>query len=359
MTQCFRIGDSDATRRSEVSGRLKVQMLLIYPRSLLALILLHTFAPQRSGPLALTQVFEPYFFFPLLPILWFIRVKGTSSLRVALVLCAILLLIRNVSLPGLFSQPYIIGPKSINVRVMSWNVHNTTQLDQIFRLRPLLVEQRADIVLLMEAYGTWIRHDPELSKIYSVRISNRTETSPGLIVLSKYPILETEIPTITSGTNNEPHVLVVRLDLGQGRTLRVIATHLEAPATWLGQGAGHCQGIGCYDATKRDRMIPLLRLYIDPSLQTGEDIILAGDLNLTSQELGYSELVKGLQDSHKVAGTGLGHTWPNISLFGWQISLLRIDHLFSSLGVTPLSTSVDCTQRGSDHCIVFGEFVLN
>jgi len=41
---------------------------------------------------------------------------------------------------------------------------------------------------------------------------------------------------------------------------------------------------------------------------------------------------------------------------GHDFGLLRIDYMFTSPNVTPLATSTDCTPRGSDHCIVHGEF---
>jgi exonuclease III len=41
-----------------------------------------------------------------------------------------------------------------------------------------------------------------------------------------------------------------------------------------------------------------------------------------------------------------------------QLALLRIDYQFSSPGVVPVSAKVDCTPRGSDHCIVTGEYVV-
>jgi exonuclease III len=43
---------------------------------------------------------------------------------------------------------------------------------------------------------------------------------------------------------------------------------------------------------------------------------------------------------------------------GQNFAVLRIDYMFSSPNVSPLATSVDCTPRGSDHCIVHGEFEI-
>jgi vancomycin resistance protein VanJ len=87
-------------------------------------------------------------------------------------------------------------------------------------------------------------------------------------------------------------------------------------------------------------------------------VLMLGDFNVAEREPAYNDLSAGLVDAHRVVGAGTGVTWRPAALMGHDFALLRIDYIFSSPNVTPLSTWVDCTPRGSDHCIVHGEFEM-
>ncbi|MCG8348863.1 MAG: endonuclease/exonuclease/phosphatase family protein [Chloroflexales bacterium] len=140
----------------------------------------------------------------------------------------------------------------------------------------------------------------------------------------------------------------------------VVAAHPESPYT---SNRSDCRFPTCYDPSDRDALFQRARSLIDPALERGEHILLVGDLNVTQWEPGYRDLARNLQDAHRQAGWGLGVTW-GIYSFGPHSSanrqsnailqLLRIDYMFSSPQVTPLATSTDCSQRGSDHCILYG-----
>src|SRR5688500_5479619 len=62
-------------------------LALAYPVLLIGLVLLHGALPQRSGLTALSQVFAPYLFLPLLLLLPLALRRGTWVLRAALVVC--------------------------------------------------------------------------------------------------------------------------------------------------------------------------------------------------------------------------------------------------------------------------------
>ncbi len=95
---------------------------------------------------------------------------------------------------------------------------------------------------------------------------------------------------------------------------------------------------------------------MQPFLDAGDPLILLSDFNVTDREPAYVDVSRGLTDAFKAVGVGTGTTWRpgQLSHFDW--ALLRLDYLFSGPGVVPLSTQVDCTPRGSDHCIVHGTF---
>ena len=121
-------------------------------------------------------------------------------------------------------------------------------------------------------------------------------------------------------------------------------------------GAG-CALPLCYSPGWRDKQIEAMRDdFISPMLDSGDAMIVAGDFNITEREPAYADLSRGLTDSWKAVGLGFGTTWRPELMMGQELGLLRIDYLFASPTVRPLTMSVDCAPRGSDHCVVMGRF---
>lgn len=329
---------------------------------LLGLSLLHLVFPQRAGWAALTQIFAPYLFLPLLLLAPLAFLRGAPLLRLALVACLVLAGLR-FSPPLRLSSP-TPAPGASEVAVLNWNVGRnwragqrdgtmlvSAEEAQAARVRPLLATRPADIVVLEEAYWAWLRRDPDVARHYPHQLVHTEQASSGLVLLSAFPFLDRGVAEVPREQRGWPRLLWARLDLGRGRTLLVVAAHPEAPRVDLADGYG-------YDPSERDALLPRIRQLIDPTLARGEPVLLAGDLNATEREPAYHELARGLQDAHRRAGAGLGHTWGLAPDLGWPLPLLRIDYLFGGPGVTPLRASVDCTPRGSDHCLVQGSFAV-
>ena len=81
-----------------------IGLVLLYPTALLALTIGQIAAPREDGLLAVLQIFAPYLFAPLLLILPFALFRGTHPLRWALLICALVFVVRFMSMPG-FSAP--------------------------------------------------------------------------------------------------------------------------------------------------------------------------------------------------------------------------------------------------------------
>ena len=192
-----------------------------------------------------------------------------------------------------------------------------------------------------------MQQDPVIARDYPHQRSYAPGSSWGLLLLSAYPILDYGIAGRLPTLPDWPQMLWARLDLGGGRTLLIVAAHLMPP-----QGGLHL------DPVEREAVLPSIRAAIDPALADGESLILVGDMSTTEREPAYYDLAHGLQDAQKQAGSGLELTWGLNPQLGWPLPLLRIDYLLSSPDVTPLSLSVDCTPRGSDHIIMHGTFAL-
>jgi len=327
---------------------------LIYLVLLVVLSVIHMLFPQRSGLLALTQVFAPYLFIPVLPIVPMALIRRPRRFRVALVialaLCAILFLVRFP--PRLIAAPNQERIGEMHLSAMAWNVFVGGRHEAV---RSLLVTRPADIVALEEISWEWIDSDKEITRLYPYRSCiYGDDPIGGLCLLSVYPILEDGIPDAPPGIWDKPRVIWARLDLGAGRILHVIVAH--PPPPYIAR-AGFPM-IGPYDTSKRDARIAYIRAFIEPYLQRGEPVLVLGDFNVTEREVAYTDLTQGLLDAYRLTGDGIGHTWGSRGLLGRWVPVLRIDYLLSSPDVIPLAASVDCTERGSDHCIVRGRFEL-
>jgi endonuclease/exonuclease/phosphatase family metal-dependent hydrolase len=192
-----------------------------------------------------------------------------------------------------------------------------------------------------------------LARVYPYRLLYPDGCPPGSAILSKLPILEHS--RFDGGQSNEqiPRGCWARLDTGNGNSLTVIGAHPYPPM-------GNCRLPVCIDPSKRDAQIARLRQAgsVNAFLESGTPFLLVGDFNVTDREPAYRELSAGLRDAQLEVGSGAGSTWAPLTFMRRGIPLIRIDYLFSSPSVTPLTMKVDCTPHGSDHCMLFGTFEL-
>jgi endonuclease/exonuclease/phosphatase family metal-dependent hydrolase len=105
------------------------------------------------------------------------------------------------------------------------------------------------------------------------------------------------------------------------------------------------------DTQQRDAAIATIRSSVDADLTAGTAVIVMGDINTTDREPAYNDLSSGLFDARRVAGSWPGLTWRPDALRSLPFGLIRIDYVFTSMSLIPVSYSVRCTAL-SDHCIV-------
>lgn len=323
--------------------------LLLYPVALLALSLVNMIAPRRTGVLALTEVFAPYLFLPLLLFVPFTFLRKTAALRVALLLCGLLFLVRFP--PTLASSAPANPSGGLRISTLNWNVRLGGQPQQI---RPFLMTKPAAIVGMVETEWEWLRDDAGLRKVYPYQLDSPGEAAPGNALLSVYPIISSGILDTPGNLWRRPQVMWARLEVGMGQVLTVVVAH-PSPANTCG---GEYSVPRCYDTALRDARLQSIKAFIQPMLERDEAVLLMGDFNVTEREPAYKDLAAGLQDLQKAVGTGTGNTWRPPRFMSISMAILRIDYQLTSPGITPLSASVDCTPRGSDHCTLKGEYLL-
>jgi vancomycin resistance protein VanJ len=316
-------------------------LLPAYPVLLVLLTLVQVVAPRRSGPLALTEVFAPWLFLPLLVFLPFAWALRDRTLVVALALAAVTFAVHlgPALVPGPRPQP---PAGAMPVRVASWNIYIR---NPAARVVDAVQSLDADVVGLVEVNP---RQAARLDANPALRARYRTvlmvpEANRGL--LSRYPVIDSGVREDGSARAGSG-LLWARLDLGGGRRLTVVVAHpLPAEASPSSTLPLH------WDARPRDAEIAYVKAFVDARVAAGERVVLMGDFNVTDREPANADLSRGLRDAHDVAW-GAGASWGPLSLRRHGLALIRIDRILAGPGTVPTAFSTDCTFRGSDHCVL-------
>ena len=326
--------------------------------SLLGLLAAHAFvvlflsvinivAPQRGGPLALSQIFAPLLSLSLVALVPVALRSPGRGFRVALFIGLAISVMRFGS--GLVSiPPQPPGADELIVRVMTWNLEGDASMPDAVLAH--LRASDADVVALQEltpAYAVAIQMDRDLTMRYREMALVPRGGADGIGVLSRFPI--------TSATHDlNPAIQEIELSFSD-RELTIINAHPLAPRFPLGQAAWDRLG---YDARQRDVDIRRIRGSIDRALAMRRSVIVLGDFNVTDREPAFDDLARGLWDAHEEVGQGFGSTWRPSQVAFVPLGLLRIDHFLGGPGTRPLRVVEDCTPL-SDHCILEGDVAVD
>jgi endonuclease/exonuclease/phosphatase (EEP) superfamily protein YafD len=314
-------------------------LLAAYPAVISVLSIVNVVAPQRDGPLAVSQIFAPHLLIPVLALVPIGLGVASRSLRVGIVLAVAIGLVRFG--PGLVSIPGAPpAPDAATVRVLSWNLEGAVSgtADLMAKLRGF----DGDVVALQELsreLARTIETDPDLSSRYPDMALVPRGGAGGLGVLSRFPI-------VVASSELNPAVQEVELQLDH-RRVTVINAHPFAPAFRVARSAAFPF---VYDTTGRDADLVKIREPIDRAIAAGQRLIVLGDFNVTDREPGFGDLSRGLWDAHEEVGQGTGSTWRPHEIEFVPVGVLRIDYVLGGPGTRPVSITEDCTPGLSDHC---------
>lgn len=340
-----------STRRAGQSVRRRVgdAVLALYSFALVVLTLAALLAPQRVGWAALAQVLAHFLFLPVLVLLPFALARGRFLLRSGLFAAALTFGLVYPPALNLLAPPIT---NSTQLSLLTWNMFVGGPSPE--QLRAALDEYQPDVAVLQEVRWEPLADDAELAARYPYRLLQPDQTAPGLAVLSRYPIVEWGVPAASEPVWDMPRIVWARLDLG-GRTVTVVNAHPIPPRT-LDE---NCTLLRCYNRGPRDAQIAQTRVLVEQLRQRNDEpLILAGDMNVTEREPAYFELAAGLRDTHRAVGKGFGASWRPKRLNS-PFGLLRIDYIFSDERLQPTQLQTDCTERGSDHCLLVGRFAFS
>lgn len=301
---------------------------------MLVLLSIHVLAPQRAGPIALTQVFEPYL--ALTALIAAIIAFGTPT-RAARPFAAVLVVVLIARCaPVAFSNP---GPGTGDeLRVMTWNIEFGP--DQGQRALAAVLDSQAQLVALQELQppgADALAADPTLAQRLPHRVLAPGASARGLGLMSTMTIVEHQ-------TYTDPPVLRALVRPTTGVPFAVFVVH-PLPA----RIRTFARIPVALETGKRDADIAFIRSLIDDDMAAGRDVLVLGDINTTEREPAYFDLTRGLRDAHLDTGIGPGFTWGPGQLASLPFGVLRIDYAFSSPGFVFESTFVDCSLP-SDHC---------
>ena len=240
-------------------------------------------------------------------------------------------------------SPKTENVKSIrDIKVLTFNVkYGDFGWDKV---KKYIREQDADIILVQEKdTNTALRKD--------------MVKYPTVILKTKHRIVR-QAKLIDDNSRGNSFYADIEIN---GRIVRVVNVYLEPFR--LHKSMLQFDGFG-----KEKGKIATLFAHMNPTFKAHEDqikkirkavdfspypVILAGDFNSVPNSYEYYNLGKDLQDAFLTVGNGI-----STSFHDYKVPL-RIDYIFSSKSLIPLSYKVDQSVKLSDHYPVIAEFLLN
>jgi len=260
--------------------------------------------------------------------------------RLALASLIIVGVFAFVYLPYLIPRNPAVTPTDTTLRIMTFNTLATAR-----DLATIIEDADPDIVALQELSpdGTFALRN--LDDIYPYRaLQPVADPTTGQGILSKYPIISDEFWTYPDLPNTLGHQRI-EVDV-DGQTVVIYNTHPWPPLAWQ---------TGFNDESHRVALNDVAQRSFDEDEDT--PIILVGDFNMTPVFEEYALLNSRYTDSFRVAGDGLGYTFPN-NKFRSLPRLLRLDYIWHSDHFQSIESTVWHNPGESDHSPVVSTLML-
>ncbi|MFH0882899.1 MAG: endonuclease/exonuclease/phosphatase family protein [bacterium] len=231
-------------------------------------------------------------------------------------------------------------PEERKLRIVTMNTATASLTGLVDRI----ATENADVFCLQEVY---VEHLDKLfsqarERGYDGRFAMlRDDAGMGTAIFSRYPILSTDTLVTSSWKEMERQFIAVQIDVN-GQRVRVISVQLESTKR-------NEQLWGVIESWKL--RLQQARLIQEAVEGTFHPVIVAGDLNATPTNRALKPLKSILIDSWRVAGIGLGGTWPR------QFPLLRLDAVLYH-GFTGAVNAARFKAAFSDHLAYRVDLIL-
>lgn len=253
------------------------------------------------------------------------------------------------------------------LKVLTYNAHgffykNQTASDSDPNVFTWLADHPADIKVIQEFYQDNTSANRNAIKIigkngdyehyYHVVDGNEKKRSYGMVIFSKYPIIN---EGVVFDNNRSNGTIFADIQIG-GDTIRVYNTHLESMAIEAESFDNYEQAKLVYRQTigklhrgslARAQQLSILFEHLNNS---PHPILLMGDLNEIPYSYAYFKLSQKLINAFEKAGRGFEFTYNRVLFF------LRIDHIFADQSITPVHFNTHREVDYSDHYPVTATF---
>ncbi|MBV8327162.1 endonuclease/exonuclease/phosphatase family protein [Chryseobacterium sp.] len=323
---------------------MKSNQILLFIHIVVAVLLLCTLGnawvpPNLLGSLNLLSLGFPYLILAhvILTVIWIIKKN-----KLAIVFALGTFLFYNPIRRWANYSSRADNEKTIrDIKVLTFNVkYGEYGWDKV---KNYIKEQNADIILVQE-------------KDTNRALKQDLVKYPSVILKTKHKIVrQAEIIEDNARGNS----FYADVDIN-GKIIRIVNVYLE-PFRLHKSMFTKLDGLGIGNvSTLLSHMIPTFQAHEDQVKKIRKiidlspyPVILAGDFNSVPNSYEYYNLGKDLQDAFLVAGKGSASSFHDYKV------PLRIDYIFTSKSIIPLSYKVDNSVELSDHYPVIAEFLLN
>jgi len=331
-------------------ARLAELAVWLYGAGIVLWFLLHLAVGDRLGWLALVSTFAPYLFWPLPLVLALTLVAGRRAWLPVLLAVLVFAVEYGATFDfGLLDRRPAEGEPITIVSFNTWGYSESPETAQA-----IVASGTPDIVLLQELSGEIAAViDRDLAGTFPYRLM---EPGNRKGILSRYPL--------TNANDSLPpdvrwFAQAAEVDVG-GRRLTVYNVHLYATTILsdLATGRSVADGLAGGAAAREQQATALVQ---DIAARAGP-VVVAGDLNATDQSTAYAVLTAHLEDAHRRAGSGFGHTFPAYrgSFHGLPIlpRAVRIDMILYSSDFQAVESRVIPEHGESDHHPVWATLIM-
>lgn len=236
------------------------------------------------------------------------------------------------------ARPLPAQPAAPTLTLVTYNLLFNSRPE---RSLPLLAGASADLLCLQEVTPPWAKQlEAALAATHPYRVPEPRYGAYGVAIYSRLPLSS---PTVVQDGRRVAGQCV-SLALG-GEEAALCNVHLSSPAGIVARGGKWFAGFDA-NAKVRAAQWALLRRHVARAYPRARHLIVAGDFNTLDTEPLYRTIRGSLVDAFAGAGEGYGGTFPTEPTS--PVPLVRIDYVFSSPTLTPISAEV-LPQAGSDH----------
>ncbi|WP_199245858.1 endonuclease/exonuclease/phosphatase family protein [[Phormidium] sp. ETS-05] len=318
--------------------------VLTYSALIIAYLLLRGIFWDKFWLVGLISSFIPWIFLPifLIPIVAFGIIQKKWLNIASCIACFLLISWMHIQYFSPSPPPTTVSPVTLKVLSLNNSWHKTPS-DNLVNL---ILTQQPDIVCLQEVTKKHHKEAfPQLKPFYHI------EAGPGVVVLSKYPILSGEDIKLGDESHRESQQrVIIQLNPQQ----QVVVYNVATSSPWVKFYKYGGLKFPVYEYG--DRSVEIADL-VQRLQKEQEPVVLAGDLNMTDQSQDYHQLRAVMRDTFAESGWGFGFTWPD----GWDFNfllpnsniilktpLVRVDYIWHSHHWVSAKTEVLPTT-GSDH----------